>query len=115
MKKTLKDFLPPIAVRLAKRSVRNTKATIQVGTRILSRNKNFDLRGKYLYFGNLGEDEKQFQVEKFIGLALVPITKKDIIHNAYEPLPCPDNSIPKIQAQDVFEHLEYDKIPAIFD
>jgi len=74
-----------------------------------------DLAGRYLYYGNLYPGEPQYLIDKFVGLALYPASAKDIAHNAYDPLPCKDNSIPKIQSQDVFEHLAYDKLPGVLD
>jgi SAM-dependent methyltransferase len=73
------------------------------------------LVGKDLYFGNLLTNERQFEVGNFVGLALVVRGPKDIAHDAYDPLPVGTASVKKIQSQDVFEHLEYDRIPAILD
>jgi SAM-dependent methyltransferase len=70
---------------------------------------------KYLYYGNLGVTEKQFQIEKFVGLALYPKNDREIKHNALDTLPFDNESISKIQSQDVFEHLPYKSIPKIFD
>ena len=69
----------------------------------------------YLYFGSLGPHERQFQVPNFIGLALEPAHEREIRHNLTDPLPYPDNSIAKIQAQDVMEHLAFEKVPAVLD
>jgi len=76
---------------------------------------NPKLIGKYLYYGSLGINEPQYKSGKFIGLALRSKHEFEIVHNAYDPLPVQDNSIAKIQAQDVFEHLEYSSIPKILD
>jgi SAM-dependent methyltransferase len=70
---------------------------------------------KYLYFGNLGTNEKQFQIKEFLGLALHPKHDREIKHNALDTLPFENDSISKVQSQDVFEHLPYDSIPKIFD
>ena len=69
----------------------------------------------YLYYGNLFPTEPQFKIPNFVGLALHPRFEKDIKHSAYETLPWPDGSVAKVQSQDVFEHLEVDRIPAILD
>jgi len=69
----------------------------------------------YLYFGNLGPFEKQYQIPHFIGLALQPNHKREMRHNALDPLPFETASIAKIQSQDVFEHLPFDKVPAVLD
>lgn len=68
----------------------------------------------YLYFGNLGTEERQYTIQNFIGLALYPRHDRELRHDAAAPLPFPDNSIPKIQSQDVFEHVPKDKIVGIF-
>lgn len=72
-------------------------------------------QGKNLYFGNLYTDERQFSDGSFLGLSLVPKFARDVLHNAYDAFPIPDQSVSKIQAQDVFEHLEFARIPKILD
>lgn len=69
----------------------------------------------YLYYGNIFPKEKQFSIEKFIGLSLNPRFKKDVRHNALSKLPCKDNSIEKIQSQDVFEHIHFESLPNILN
>jgi len=69
----------------------------------------------YLYLGSLGQHERQFQIPNFIGLALVPAHDREIKHDLASPLPYPDNSIAKIQAQDVLEHLAFEKVPFVLD
>jgi SAM-dependent methyltransferase len=116
MKKTdhisLYDFMPPV---LSGRLKHVQQALQALRSRILYPAYSTQLEGRYLYFGNLGKVERQYQEEKFVGLALVPLSSRDILHNAYNPLPCRDGSIPKIQSQDVFEHLEFQKIPRVLD
>jgi hypothetical protein len=70
---------------------------------------------KYLYYGNLGVNEQQYGVEQFIGLALYPRHDREIKHNSLDRLPFENESIKKIQSQDVFEHLPYESITKIFD
>jgi SAM-dependent methyltransferase len=69
----------------------------------------------YLYFGSLGLEERQYQVPNFTGLALEPVHDREVRHDLAAPLPYPDNSIAKIQAQDVLEHLAFDKVPFVLD
>jgi SAM-dependent methyltransferase len=71
--------------------------------------------GPYLYFGNLGPEERQFQVPQFVGLALHPQHAREMRHDATQALPFDDNSIPKIQAQDVLEHLPFEKVSFVLD
>ena len=69
----------------------------------------------YLYFRSLGQHERQFQIANFIGLALEPAHDREIKHDLSGPLLYPDNSIAKIQAQDVLEHLAFEKVPFVLD
>jgi SAM-dependent methyltransferase len=69
----------------------------------------------YLYFGSLSPTEKQYGVANFIGLALQPRHEREIAHNIQDPLPFAANSIRKIQAEDVLEHLPKEVIPEILD
>jgi SAM-dependent methyltransferase len=70
---------------------------------------------QYLYFGSLGQHERQYQVPNFIGLALEPAHDREIKHDLTAALPHADSSIAKIQAQDVLEHLPFDKVPFVLD
>jgi len=70
---------------------------------------------EYLYFGNLGKNERQYANPRFLGLALNPQHDREIKHDARDPLPFESNSIEKIQSQDVFEHLPYELIPSVLD
>jgi len=70
---------------------------------------------QYLYFGSLGLHERQYQIANFIGLALRPAHDREIQHNLTAPLPFADNSIAKIQAQDVLEHVAFEKAVCILD
>jgi SAM-dependent methyltransferase len=70
---------------------------------------------QYLYFGSLGLHERQYQVPNFIGLALAPQHDREMRHDATAALPFGDASIGKIQSQDVFEHLPFEKIPFVLD
>lgn len=107
-KSLLRVLTPPIFVTIFK------KVYKQVVHRSFTF-KEVDISGKYLYFGNLSPEEIQFSEVKFVGLALHKIYSRDVVHDAHNRLPCKNNSIEKIQAEDVFEHLEFERIPAIFD
>lgn len=74
-----------------------------------------ELTDRYLYFGNLCTHERQYQSEKWLGLALHPTHDRELEHDARQPLPVPDGSVQKIQSQDVFEHIPYDVLPPILD
>ncbi len=70
---------------------------------------------QYLYFGSLGLHERQYQVPNFVGLALEPKHEREIRHDLSSPLPFPDSSIAKVQAQDVLEHLPLERVPFVLD
>jgi len=69
----------------------------------------------FVYFGNLFPNEPQYQSGKFVGLALVPRFERDIPHDARSNLPFEDESVGGFQSQDVFEHIEREKLPAILN
>jgi hypothetical protein len=66
-----------------------------------------------LYAGNLSPTLPQFSTH--FGLALHPSSSKDIQHDMRNALLVPDNFISVFQSEDVFEHIEYGQIGAIFD
>ncbi len=70
---------------------------------------------EYVYFGNLFPNEPQYKSGKFCGLALTPRFDRDIPHDARSPMQFEAGSISGFQSQDVFEHIEFEKIPAILD
>ncbi len=67
-----------------------------------------------LYYGNLNPSEPQYNSD-FIGLAKYPRHDKEIYHDACERLPFKDGVVLKIQSQDVFEHIEFERVTAILD
>jgi SAM-dependent methyltransferase len=70
---------------------------------------------RYLYYGSLGPQERQYQIPNFTGLALHPAHDREMAHNAVEALPFADGAIAKVQSQDVFEHLPFEKLPFVLD
>jgi SAM-dependent methyltransferase len=70
---------------------------------------------RYLYFGSLGPRERQYAVPQFVGLALHPAHDREIAHDLLTPLPFEDGTIAKIQAQDVLEHLPFERVPFVLD
>ena len=110
----LKLFLPPVALLALKKLLLAFKR-IRVLPVFPKKQPKFDINNVYLYYGSMRIEEPQYSNPKFFCLALEPKTKKEIKHNAYDKLNFPENSITKIQSQDVFEHLDYNKLPAIFD
>jgi len=70
---------------------------------------------RYLYFGSLGPQERQYRVPQFVGLALNPVHDRELAHDALTPLPFPDAGIAKAQSQDVFEHLPFERLAGVLD
>ena len=70
---------------------------------------------RYLYYGSLGPHERQYRIPNFLGLALHPAHEREMAHDAVAALPFEDGSIAKVQAQDVFEHLPFEKLPFVLD
>jgi SAM-dependent methyltransferase len=77
--------------------------------------KKHRISEKFVYFGNLLPEEEQFRSDRFIGLALSNPQPKDLIHDIRQPLPFVDGTVPGFQSQDVFEHVEAEIVPSIFD
>jgi predicted SAM-dependent methyltransferase len=61
-----------------------------------------------LYLGNLTEELPQYKTGNFAGLALQRLSHRDLIVDLRKELPFESESISKIQAEDVLEHLEFD-------
>lgn len=80
-----------------------------------TKNGRQPISDKYIYFGNLFPNEAQYESDLFVGLALIKRFEKDVVHDATKPLPFADNSIIGFQSQDVFEHIEFEKIGPILD
>jgi SAM-dependent methyltransferase len=70
---------------------------------------------KYIYFGSLLPSEEQYKSDLFRGLALSNPHDKDIVHDIRNPLPFQNESVRGFQSQDVFEHVERELVPKIFD
>lgn len=88
-----------------------SRGTMDRGTAV-----THDLGGaKYVYFGNLFPEEVQYKSGLFRGLALHPKYDRDIPHDARHPMAFADNSIDGYQSQDVFEHIEFEKVSTILD
>ena len=70
---------------------------------------------KKVYFGSLPVDEYQYSEADFVGLALQPSHERELQHDLHDPLPFEDESVEKLHAQDVLEHLQIEKVSSIFD
>jgi len=65
-----------------------------------------------LYAGDIPEKK---EYDGLIGLSLTRSDHRHIKHDINDPLPLPDNSVDSYQAEDVFEHIEYDRLLSIID
>ena len=61
-----------------------------------------------LYLGNLTQDLPQYSKGNFVGLALSRISDRDLLLDLRGKLPFEDESVVKIQAEDVLEHLDFE-------
>ena len=66
-----------------------------------------------LYIGDIPKERPQYRT--YIGLSINHNDGKHIPHNILNPIPLEDNSVELIQAEDVFEHIEYEKLPKVID
>lgn len=64
-----------------------------------------------LYAGDL-PDMPEYRIRQQVGLSLTQQDKWHIRHDVSTPLPILDESVDTYQSEDVFEHIEYGKLPA---
>ncbi|MCV7298526.1 class I SAM-dependent methyltransferase [Mycobacterium barrassiae] len=64
-----------------------------------------------LYAGDV-PDMPEYQTRQLVGLSLVQEDKWHIRHDVTKPLPIPGESVDIYQSEDVFEHIEFDRLPA---
>ncbi len=67
-----------------------------------------------LYAGRLSRHLPQFATD-CIGMTPFFPSSRNIGHDATKPLPLPDDYLDVYQSEDVFEHIEYDTLFAVFD
>ncbi len=73
-------------------------------------------RNPNLYFGSIGKSQSQRCIGGFIGLSLKPSHLYEIKCDISKGrLPFSSSSVSKIQAEDVLEHIELDKLPKVFN
>jgi SAM-dependent methyltransferase len=68
------------------------------------------LKSIKLYAGDI-YDKRQ----GWIGLSLTRNDAVHIRHDITQPIPLPNDSVAVFQAEDVFEHIAYEKLPAVVD
>lgn len=70
--------------------------------------------GVYVYAGNCATNSWQYR-HGYVGLAISPVSDRDILHDMRNPLPYDDDTIDRFQSEDVFEHIAFQCIPDIID
>lgn len=65
----------------------------------------------WLYAGDLLPELPQYQTH--IGLTPYGGSPRTICHDLCDPMPIPDGIVDVYQAEDVFEHIPYDQLPAV--
>lgn len=68
----------------------------------------------FLYAGDIPK-RKEYDIKGLAGLAVRKPDYRTILHDITEKYPLPDNSVDAYQAEDVFEHIEYDKLTAVIN
>ncbi len=68
---------------------------------------------RYLYAGDIPIDHPAYKTH--LGLSLRQEDDHHIKHDITEPLPFPDNYIDIFQSEDVFERIEYKKLPDVIN
>jgi predicted SAM-dependent methyltransferase len=66
-----------------------------------------------LYAGQIFRDLPQFRTH--YGLSLNDPSSRNLRHDVRDPMPIPDGCLATYQSEDVFEHVPYGDLPAIFD
>ncbi|WP_082984335.1 class I SAM-dependent methyltransferase [Mycobacterium sp. 1465703.0] len=64
-----------------------------------------------LYAGDI-PGMPEYRSSKMVGLSLRKKDKWHIRHDVAKPLPIPDESVDNYQSEDVFEHIELERLPA---
>lgn len=68
----------------------------------------------FLYAGDI-PFRKEYKVKGLVGLSIKRANYQTILHDICDPYPLPDNSIDAYQSEDVFEHIEYEKLPSVLN
>jgi hypothetical protein len=66
-----------------------------------------------LYAGRLSRGAPQFGTH--FGLTPYAPSSRNIPHDLTKPFPLPDGSVQSFQAEDVFEHIPYERLTIVFD
>ena len=65
-----------------------------------------------LYAGDIPDNP---HYDGAIGLSITHQDSRHLLHDITQPLPLPDNSVDRFQAEDVFEHIPYEKLVPVID
>ena len=69
----------------------------------------------YLYAGDMNIDRRTKTNKDFIGLSLTNNNQFHLQHDVIKKMDLSDNCVDIYQSEDVFEHIEYQTIPSIFN
>jgi len=72
-----------------------------------------DSKHIFFYAGDIVSRQNFYK--KFIGLSLSRSNAKHIKHDITKPFPLRDNCVDMFQAEDVFEHIEYQVLPSVIN
>lgn len=68
----------------------------------------------FLYAGNI-PDMEEYRQEGLVGLSINKSDRRTILHDITEKMPLADESVDCYQAEDVFEHIEYNKLVEVMN
>lgn len=66
-----------------------------------------------LYIGDLARERPQYST--FHGVTPFRSARRVIRHDVCDPIPLRDGSVELVQSEDVFEHIEYGKLPSVLN
>lgn len=68
----------------------------------------------FLYAGDILR-KKEYDIDGIVGLSIRKADYRTIQHDICERYPLPDNRVDAYQAEDVFEHIAYDKLVGVIN
>ena len=105
LKDLLKRRIPQFLMHVTRKI--NRKARQEISFDELLKQKSI-----HLYAGDVPDNDLY---EGKIGLSITQADSRHILHNILEPYPLPDDSVDSYMAEDVLEHLPYDKLGDVID
>jgi predicted SAM-dependent methyltransferase len=62
-----------------------------------------------------GDIPSRAEYQGLIGLSITRADDRHLRHDITRPMPLPDDTVDSFQAEDVFEHIDYEELPAVID